>query len=237
MDIYFITLVDKDSIDKTINLQKSLYPEKLHIIDTYDCELKNLSKIYKTYEYIKTQNNIKTNDIVCIIDGHDMLFNRKSGQFTNSCKGDDIKKKFIEKNVDIIISSESKFSHHCNSVKEFFEQNFKKPFCYLNSGFIIAYKEAYINMFSDIIDNIDKYKSHLKSDQRILSLYIMDKTISNNLPVKLIIDDDLIFSTTLNTNTNLKLDEINSFFIHITFLKDSNQLLKYNKLIDLLNIK
>lgn len=92
-------------------------------------------------------------------------------------------------------------------------------------------------MFSDIINNIDKYKSHLKSDQRILSLYIMDKTISNNLPVKLIIDDDLIFSTTLNTNTNLKLNEINSFFIHITFLKDSSQLLKYNKLIDMLDIK
>jgi len=231
MDIYFITLVDKGSIDKTINLQKTLYPEKLHIIDTYDYELKNLSKIYKTYEYIKTRNNIKMNDIVCIIDGHDMLFNKIL--YT----GDDIKNKFIEKSVDMIISSESKFSHHCNSVKEFFEENFKKPFCYLNSGFIIAYKEAYINMFSDIINNIDKYKSHLKSDQRILSLYIMDKTISNNLPVKLIIDDDLIFSTTLNTNTNLKLNEINSFFIHITFLKDSSQLLKYNKLIDMLDIK
>lgn len=67
MDIYFITLVDKGSIDKTINLQKTLYPEKLHIIDTYDYELKNLSKIYKTYEYISTQNNIKSNDIVCMI--------------------------------------------------------------------------------------------------------------------------------------------------------------------------
>lgn len=231
MNIYFITLVDKGSIDKTINLQKTLYPEKLHIIDTYDCELKNLSKIYKTYEYIKTQNNIKMDDIVCIVDGHDMLFNRKL------YKGDDIKDKFIEQNVDIIISSESRFSHHCNSVKEFFEQKFKKPFCYLNSGFIIAYKEAYINMFSDIINNIDKYNSNFKSDQRILSLYIMDKTISNNLPVKLNIDDDLIFSTTLNTNTNLKLDEINSFFIHVTFLKNSSQYLKYNKLVDLLDIK
>lgn len=231
MNIYFITLVDKSSIDKTINLQKTLYPEKLHIIDTYDYELKNLSKIYKTYEYIKMQNNIKIDDIVCIIDGHDMLFNRRL------YKGDDIKNKFIEQNVDMIISSESRFSHHCNSVKEFFEQKFKKPFCYLNSGFIIAYKEAYINMFSDIINNIDKYNSNFKSDQRILSLYIMDKTISNNLPVKLTIDDDLIFSTTLNTNTNLKLDEINSFFIHVTFLKNSSQYLKYNKLVDLLDIK
>jgi hypothetical protein len=76
-NIYFITLVDKASIYKTINLQKSLYPETLHIIDTYDYELKNLSKIYKTYEYIKNQNNIKNDDIVCIIDGHDTLFNRK----------------------------------------------------------------------------------------------------------------------------------------------------------------
>jgi len=231
MNIYFITLVDKNSINKTITLQKTLYPEKLYIIDTYDNQLKNLSKIYKTYEYISTQNNIKSNDIVCIVDGHDMLFNRKLYNL------EDIKKKFIELNTDIIISSESTFSHHCNSVKEFFEQNFKKPFCYLNSGFIIAYKKAYINMFSDIIHNMNKYESSSKSDQRILSLYIMDKTISNNLPVKITIDDDLTFSTTHNNNMKLKLDEIKSFFIHVTFLKDSYQKLKYNKLIELLDIK
>jgi hypothetical protein len=64
----------------------------------------------------------------------------------------------------------------------------------------------------------------------------MDKTISNNLPVKIIIDDDLIFSTTVNTNTNLKLDEINSFFIHVTFLQHNNQNSKYNKLIQWLEI-
>lgn len=231
MNIYFITLVDKDSINKTNNLQKTLYPERLHIIDTYDSKLKNLSKIYKTYEYIKTQKDIKDDDIICIIDGHDILFNNKL------YKPKDIKDRFTKENVDIIISSESRFSHHCNSVKNFFEENFKKPFCYLNSGFIIAYKGAYIRMFSDIIDNIDKYKSNFKSDQRILSLYIMDKTISNNLPVKVIIDDNLIFSTTLNTNTNLKLDEIRSFFIHVTFLKNNIQNIKYNKLLELLDIR
>lgn len=230
MNIYFITLVDKCSIDKTINLQKTLYPETLHVIDTYDQELKNLSKIFKTYEYILSRNDIKTDDIVCIIDGHDMLFNKKL------YKPKDIKNRFIETNMDIIISSESKFSHHCNSVKHFFETNFKKPFCYLNSGFIIAYKKAYMNMFSDIIHNIDKYKSNIKSDQRILSLYIMDKTISNNLSLKIIIDDQLDFSTTLDTNTNLKLHEIKSFFIHVTFLKNNIQNLKYNKLIELLDI-
>lgn len=230
MNIYFITLVDRNSIDKTINLQKSLCPETLHIIDTYDHELKNLSKIYKTYEYISTDHNIKMDDIICIIDGHDMLFNRKLYKPT------DIKTEFIKANTDMIISTESNFSHHCNSVKHFFEKNFKKPFCYLNSGFIIAYKKSYLNMFSDIINNINKYKSHIKSDQRILSLYIMDKTISNNLPIKLIVDDDLIYSTTLNTNTNLKLNEIQSFFIHVTFLKNSIQNVKYNKLIQILDI-
>jgi hypothetical protein len=92
-------------------------------------------------------------------------------------------------------------------------------------------------MFSDIINNINKYKSSSKSDQRILSLYIMDKTMSNDLPVKIILDDDLIFSTTLNTNTNLKLDEITSFFIHVTFLKNNIQNSKYNKLMELLDVK
>jgi hypothetical protein len=231
MNLYFITLVDKGSIDKTINLKKTLYPETLHVIDTYDTELKNLSKIYKTYEYILSRNDITTDDIICIVDGHDMLFNSKL------YNGEDVKNRFIEQNVDMIISSESKFSHHCNSVKNFFEQNYKNPFCYLNSGLVIAYKWAYMGVFSDIIQNIDKYKSNSKSDQRILSLYIMDKTVTNSLPVKVIIDDNLIFSTTLNTCTNLKLDDIKSFFIHITFLKHYDQNIKYNKLLELLDIK
>lgn len=227
--IYFITLVDKDSIDKTINLQKTLYPDTLHIIDTYDSELKNLSKIFKTYEYISERNDIKKDDIVCIVDGHDVLFN------SNLYNGKDIKNRFIKENIDMIISSESKFSHHCESVKEFFEQNYKKPFCYLNSGFIIAYKWAYMDVFGDIIQNIGKYKSNSKSDQRILGLYIMDKTVKNSLPVKLIIDDNLIFSTTLNTDTDLK-SEMKSFFVHVTFLKHDIQNIKYNKLLELLDI-
>lgn len=226
VNIYFISLVDKNSINKTINLQNSLFPDKLHINDKYDYKLKNLSKIYKTYEYILSRDDIKSEDIVCIIDGHDVLFNKKL------YKTDELKKKFIETNMDMIISSEPNFTHHCHSVKHFFENTFKRPSCYLNSGVIISYKYAYIYIYKDIIDNISKYKSCSKSDQRIISLYMMNNY--NNLPVKFTIDDKQIFATTVNISYKGSLEKIKSFFIHVTFLKDHSQNLKYKNLINIL---
>lgn len=227
MKVFFITLVDKNSISKTSNLKTTLLYDnyKLNIIDTYDDTLKNLSKIFKTYEYILYNDNFLDNDILCILDGHDVLFNNK---YTDN----DLMKTFKNTGKDMIISGEMHFTHHCNTVKNFFEDNSKNKYKYLNSGVIICYKWAYLKMFKDIIDNFHKYKLEGNtSDQRIIGLYIKDKVESNALPIKISIDDSGLFTNTITTGWNDCIDDINSFFVHVTFLKHHNQIKKYNYLL------
>lgn len=225
MELWFITLVDKNSINKTINLKKTLALYELNIIDTYDVGLKNLSKIFKTYSYILGRQDIKDNDILCILDGHDVLFNNKYSKM-------DLILDFKNTGMDMIISGEMNFTHHCDSVKRFFEDNYKGQYRYLNSGVIICYKWAYLKMFKDIINNFQKYKlSGNTSDQRIIGLYIKDKIESKEIPIKVKIDDMGYFTNTITTNWNGNLDKIDVYFVHVTFLKNLNQIKRYNYLL------
>lgn len=224
MNLFFITLVDKLSIDKTLNLQKTLLPNKLNIIDTYDFSLKNLSKIFKTYEYVTSKDDILDNDILCILDGHDVLFNNKYSK-------SDLIDAFKNKNKDLIISGQITHTRHDNNVKDFFEKRYKNSYKYLNSGVIIGYKWAYLKMFKDIIDNFQKYTLvGDMSDQRIIALYLKEKIESNMLSINVEIDDMGYFTTTISTTWEDDLDKINSYFIHVTFLKNERQMEKYNRI-------
>lgn len=218
--MYIITISDKQNIFKTDILKTSinnLY--KLVILDNYDHNLGNLSKIIKIYDYIKNSENIEYDDVICMVDGHDIVYNKN--------KNASLLETFIKCKKDIITSCESKFSHQENSVKDFYDNltTFKNK--YVNSGFIIAYKWVFLKIFGDIVNNIDIYNTHLnKSDQRVLSLYIRDNY--NKLSIGL--DYNNIFCTTVNTEYNEDVEKIDSFFIHVTFLKNQNQKLKYNKI-------
>jgi hypothetical protein len=224
-NMYVITVSDKQNMLKTDVLKTSidnLY--KLVILDNYDSNLGNLSKIFKSYEYIQKSEHIKDNDIICIVDGHDIIYNKnKKGNLLDT---------FIEYKKDIIISCETKFSHQEESVKNFYDNltTFKNK--YINSGFIIAYKWAFIKMFGDIINNIHIYNIHIsKSDQRVLSLYI--KNNYNNISIGL--DYNNKFCTTVNTEYNGNIENIDSFFIHVTFLKNKDQKLRYDNMIKIYN--
>lgn len=218
--MYIITISDKQNISKTNVLKTSidnLY--KLVVLDNYDPNLGNVSKIIKTYEYIQKSEYIKDNDVICIVDGHDVIYNKN--------KTSNLLETFIDHKKDIITSCETKFSHQENSVKDFYDNltTFKNK--YLNSGFIIAYKWTFLKIFGDIVNNIDTYNIHLnKSDQRILSLYIKD----NYDKLSIGLDYNNIFCTTVNTEYNENIKDINSFFIHVTFLKNQCQKLKYDKI-------
>lgn len=218
--MYIITISDKQNISKTNVLKTSinnLY--KLVVLDNYDPNLGNVSKIIKTYEYIQKSEYIKDNDVICIVDGHDIIYNKN--------KKGDLLKTFIKCKKDIITSCESKFSHQESSVKDFYNNltTFKNK--YVNSGFVIAYKWTFLKIFGDIVNNINIYNIHLnKSDQRILSLYIKD----NYDKLSIGLDYNNIFCTTVNTEYNENIKDINSFFIHVTFLKNQCQKLKYDKI-------
>lgn len=228
MTIYIITLCDKNNIDKTHFLKASIENNyKLIILPTYDIKLGNLSKIYKTYHYLLNCHDIQDDDLVCVVDAFDLIYNKNT-------KVVDLYKTFIEQKRDIIISSETKFSHHDACVKKYFDllgNNYKNK--YPNSGCIIAYKKSYLVMFGDIINLIENKTidiSHSKSDQRVLSYYICNyKTNKLNIGI----DYNNIFCTTVNTEYTQNLSSIQSPFIHVTFLKHPNQIKKYDSLIDI----
>jgi len=226
--LYIIVLSDKQNLDKTIVIKNSisnLY--NLIILDNYDHTLKNLSKIFKIYDYLKNSNTIKNDDIICIIDGHDVIYNKLKHPLDN------LSETFVKQKKDVIFSCETKFSHHDTSVKDFFDLLSTSKNKYLNSGCILTYKWACLKMFGDIINNIHIYNIHIsKSDQRVLSLYM--KNNYNTLSMSL--DYNNLFCTTVNTEYNQDLEDINSYFIHVTFLKNQSQQLKYDTLCKINNI-
>jgi hypothetical protein len=221
--LHIITITNSLEHKNVDNLRKSVYPNYLHVINDYDTKLKNLSKIYKIYDYIN-KSNFLNDDILCIVDGHDVVFNKKKYNVQ------DIILQFQKLKTDIIFSTENKCSHHSVESKKYFELEHNGY--YLNSGIIIAFKQKYIDFLKDIIDNIDIYnKEKYLSDQRIYGNYISQNKCSN---IKMDIDN--IFGFTLNSNTNIEYKNIKSFFIHVTFLSNSCQYLKYQNVIKSLDI-
>lgn len=204
-------------------LKKSFEPNVLHINNNYNTNIKNLSKIFNTFEYIRTCEKINDNDIVCIIDGYDVIFN--SRQYTT----DDVIDQFVKSGCDIVFSTENNCAHHSTQTKSFFEASqTNKPFRYLNSGVIIAYKNKYMEMFSDIIQKFDELSTPGSySDQRIIGNYLTAS--STNLYISLDFSDS--FALTLNTSTDIP-DKINAIFIHITFITKQSQYKKYKTIID-----
>lgn len=205
-------------------LKKTFEPQILHIINNYNSEIKNLSKIFNTFEYIKSCKGITENDVVCIIDGHDVVFNSKVHSIDN------IIEQFVQNGSDIIFSTENNCAHHSHKTKLFFEAfQTNKSFRYLNSGVIIAYKKKYIEMFSDIIHNFDELSTPGSySDQRIIGNYLTGS--STNLNISFDFND--IFTLTLNTSTEIP-KQINAFFIHVTFIAKQSQYDKYKTIVEM----
>jgi hypothetical protein len=92
-------------------------------------------------------------------------------------------------------------------------------------------KRKSILRFTNIIKHIGFYnQDNLRSDQRVIGNFL-----THNKSQNIILDIDHVFGITLNTNTNLKLNDISSFFIHVPCLSTVNQQLKYKNLIKDLN--
>jgi len=225
--LYIITLTDKLNYNKTEYLRNSIYKNKSDnisfiILDTYDNNLGNLSKIFKINEYIHSNNNISHNDLICIVDGHDLIYNNLYNKDQDKLITD-----FMYSKNDIVISTETKCSYLDTNTKKFFDEN-QSPFTqkniYPNSGFIMTYKYIYLEIFDDIIKKIKILNlDNLKSDQFVISKYIAIN--SKNFIIKL--DYENTFCTTVNTEHNQNLFDINSYFIHVTFLKHYKQLEKF----------
>lgn len=214
--IYVITLTNSVEHKNVNILKKSLKSDNLTILRTYDPKIGNLSKIYKVYDYL-INSHINDNDVICIIDAHDVIFNNKIGCIN------DVLSIFNNYNTSIIFSSENTCVHHSNNSRDFFESIYGSQ--YLNSGISVSIKREYLYMLKTIIKNMAFYnKDNRFSDQRVIGNFI-----SHNKPKNITLDINNIFSTTLNSKTHLNFKDINSFFVHITYLSNPYQSSRYKK--------
>lgn len=221
MKIHLLTLTNKSEHPNVKNLIESVdvTPDCLHVIHDYDPSLKNLSKIYKIPNYVMSCDTIADTDIICVVDAHDVIFNKKLFTFR------DVLQKFINLDVEVVFSTENKCSHHTPAAKAYFQSTCKNR--YLNSGVIIAYKKHYVTLFSDIVANMSILNSpHQFSDQRVIGQYL--QMFRSNLPVKVHLDTDDTFALTMNSSRDVADCDISSPFVHITFLANLSQLRKYN---------
>lgn len=215
-NIHIITVTNSIEHKNVHFLSKSLKPYNLIVLQTYDPKIGNLSKIYKVYDYL-IHSNINYDDVICVVDAHDVLFNNKRGCLK------DVLSVFNDYNANVIFSSENTCVHHSNNSKEYFESIYGSN--YLNSGISVSIKCEYLDMLKNIIDNISFYnKDNRFSDQRVIGNFI-----SHNKPKNIILDIHNIFSTTLNSKTHLNFTDINSFFVHITYLSNHYQSSRYKK--------
>ena len=224
----FITLCDANS-----PLVQPLYSSlrgNLQIIETYSPRLGLLSKIFKVREFLAADTEIADNSIIVFTDAYDVLCIRYD---PNGLMAD-----FKNTGKDLIIGAETVFCHHSSDILPFFLDNYSgQKAKYLNSGFIIGYKWAYLRMLNYIVDNfVDKYMMDSRqNDQRVISRFMLENSDINLLNMD--IDSTFKFCYT-HTYDNNPLDHENlaAYFVHITWLALEIQKRVYDEICGIFHI-
>lgn len=219
--LYIFSIVDKDNIPNAQYLVKSLekYTKsennmfQFKLLDTYDKDIKNISKIIKVKEHIE-KIDFKDDDLFMLVDALDLFFVKDPSMIP-----DDFKKI----NVDVIFGAEIFWAFHTLESRRFFEQLFKnKKLRYLNSGMTLGYAKTVLKIYTDIVTNLNLYNidNIYKSDQRIISCYFT----KNKNSLKFTIDTESIF--VFNNTSKLKPDEFkksNAYCVHVTDVRVKNK--------------
>jgi hypothetical protein len=207
---FIFTICDAGST-KVEALRDSL-KGNLFVLECYSPTLGNLSKIFKTRDFLENATELKDDTIVIFLDAYDVLCVRYDlpGIIAD----------FLKTGQDLITGAESIFCHHRSEVLPFFLEKYgDQPARYLNSGFIIAYKWAYLRMLNHIVNNFVEQHlyRHNNCDQRAISTFMLHNS-SLNL-IKMEMDSRRHFCHTHTYDDNpLKLQEISSYFVHVTWL-------------------
>lgn len=202
----------------------------MQIIETYSPRLGLLSKIFKVREFLAADTEIADNSIIVFTDAYDVLCIRYD---PNGLMAD-----FKNTGKDLIIGAETVFCHHSSDILPFFLDNYSgQKAKYLNSGFIIGYKWAYLRMLNYIVDNfVDKYMMDSRqNDQRVISRFMLENSDINLLNMD--IDSTFKFCYT-HTYDNNPLDHENlaAYFVHITWLALEIQKRVYDEICGIFHI-
>ena len=213
--------------------------DDLLILDTYDHEIKNLSQIFKMKEFLDKDRTIKPKDIICLIDANDVIW-------LPNKKKEDLKKLFLEQNVDLLFGAEIACAKHDKDAKEFFEKKyFNKPYKYLNGGFIIGYRCKYHFMINDIVRKFEsEYLKLIKmsrrgpyiqsySNQRIYSRFILKNEMRHFMNIEIDCDRKFVWNQSPKlSEQEFDIEKVNTFFFHVTFLAGEKQMQIYKKSVD-----
>ena len=207
---FIMTICDADN--SKVDALRSSLNNNLFVIKAYSQTLGNLSKIFRIRDFLKSANHLADDTIIVFIDAFDVLCIRNDME--------QLAADFHATGQDLIVGAESIFCHHRSEVLPFFlEKYIDTPIRYLNSGFIIAYKWAYLKMLNQITDNfIEEYMfRHNHTDQRALSTFML-KNSTLGL-IKMDLDSTQKFCHTHTYADNpLCLKKIHSYFVHVTWL-------------------
>lgn len=223
--ISYVTHYNRETYNLEKSLQKYNYNYKfLGISDKWEGFVK--SKIFSLYHYLKFNCS---NDIVCIIDGYDML----------ACDYPNILlQKYKNMNIDIVYGGE-KFCLKYNGTHIEKYNNISILSCrkFANGGFCIGKKDEIIKLYKWIMEQYNKYK--INDDQKLIGQYI------NKFPNKFSIDlyQTIVFNTITTfdienfevVNNKIKIKSFSSFpcFIHFpsSISDDHKRYNRYGKVI------
>jgi hypothetical protein len=225
----FITLCE-DAKNPRLQLLYSSLQGNLLILDNYSLRLGLLSKIFKVHEFLTSDTDIADDQIIVFMDAYDVLCIRYEPAR--------LVMDFLAEDKDLILGAETVFAHHSSDVLPFFLSNYLgKPARYLNSGFIMGYKWAYLRMLNYIVDNfVEKYMMDCRqNDQRVISRFMLENTELDLL--KMDIDSTFKFCTTHTYDNNpLCSDKLTSYFVHVTWLALEIQKQAYDEIRRIFNI-
>ena len=207
---FIFTLCDA-ATPKVNGLRDSLNGN-LYVLETYSPTLGNLSKIFKVRDYLQSASHLSGDSVVLFVDAYDVLCIRDDmsalvAHFRNSGK-------------DLITGAETVFSHHRSECLPFFLDNYlHEPARYLNSGFIIAYKWAYLKMLNHICDHFpDLYMPrHRHSDQRAISTFMLHNSRAGWINMDIDSRQQFCYTHAYDNNP-LNLGLIDCYFVHVTWL-------------------
>jgi hypothetical protein len=221
--IFFVSTCNKElrQSQKTFIYESTLSKYNIKpMYANYDIRLKNLSKILRMKTLL---DKLKYNDEDIIIDTDcfDFVFIKNPLEMIE---------KFKQENVDLIIGAEPKCANHTQNCKKFFENTYPNSTSkYLNSGFKIGYVKVYHEVLKEIVNDTKKYiPDNYTSDQRVLSRYCFKTNFRNNT---IRIDDKNEYVTTLCSTQEYIKENINSYCLHITWLKNEKQRDKYKQVL------
>ena len=139
---------------------------------------------------------------------------------------------------DLIVGAKTVFCHHSVDVLPFFLSNYLgHPAKYLNSGFIIGYKSAYLRMLHYIASNfVDKYMMDCpQNDQRVISRFMLENSEVGLLNMDINSTFKFYYTHTYD-NTPLCCDKLVSYFVHLPWLALEIQKQAYQEIRRVFNI-